>query len=138
MGSTILRIWRMACVATTLATIFAMARADSAQAGPKTAAAKEAAEYIAQKFGLEAAESSVETLASRMESLAVKYGDDALAAARRAGPRGVQAVEQAGEHAPLAIRLLQREGDDALWVAGHSDRQSLTPVGHLQPNANRE
>jgi hypothetical protein len=91
-------------------------------AGVWTTAAREAAEAIVQRFGRAAATEGTERLAVRLEALAVRFGDDALNAARRTGPAGLRLLEEAGEHAPVAARLLARYGDDGLWLAGQSSR----------------
>lgn len=96
-----------------------------AQAGGKTKAAQELAEYLIEKFGKEAAEEGAGKLSTRLESLAIKHGDEAFLAIRKAGPRGLKAVEEAGEHAPQVVRLLSREGDKALWVVENPRRLKL-------------
>jgi len=95
------------------------------EASPLTIAAREAADTVMQKFGREAASEGVEKLAVRLESLATKYGDDALVAARRVGPRGVAAIESAGPQAALAARILSREGDRALSLVDDASRLQL-------------
>lgn len=93
--------------------------------GPLTTAARETAEAVVRQFGKEAVEEGVEKFAIRLESLAAKYGDDALAAARKAGPRGVAAVEAAGKQAPLVAKILSREGDRALSLVDDAARMEL-------------
>jgi hypothetical protein len=102
-----------------------IATSTALQASPLTIAAREAAETVMQKFGREAASEGVEKLAVRLESLAVKYGDDALAAARKVGPRGVAAIESAGPQAALAAKILSREGDRALSLVDDASRLQL-------------
>jgi hypothetical protein len=94
-------------------------------AGPKTKAAQEAAEYLLSKFGKEAAEQGTEKLATKLESLAVKNGDEVFEAARKVGPTAVKAVEEAGEQGSKVAKLLAREGDRALWVAENPQRVKL-------------
>jgi hypothetical protein len=96
-----------------------------AWAGPTTQAAKEAAELILRQFGKEAAEEGVEKLTVRIEALALKYGDDAMAVARKGGPRALRAVEKAGSQGAVATKLLAREGDKALWIVEHPERLKL-------------
>lgn len=95
------------------------------EAGVPTQAAREAAEYLLSKFGKEAVKEGAEKLAGRIESLAVRHGDDALVAIRKAGPAAIKALEEAGEHAPAAIRLLAREGDKALWIVDEPARLAI-------------
>lgn len=102
-------------------------------AGAKAEAAREAAEYITRKFTTETAKEGAETLAVRLESLAVKHGDEVFTIARKSGPRAVQAVEQAGDEAATAIRLLTRYGDDAISVA--SQPKSLMLVSKFGDDA---
>jgi hypothetical protein len=94
-------------------------------AGPLTVAARESAEAIVRQWGEKAVNEGVEKLAVRLESLATRYGDDAFTAARKAGPRGVAAIEAAGERAPLVAKLLTREGDRALWLVDDAARVQL-------------
>jgi len=97
----------------------------NASAGAKTMAAKEAAEYIMRKFGKETGEQSVETLARKIEVLAIKHGDEALSAARKVGPRTIRIVEEAGEHGPQTIKLMARHGDEAVWVVAKKNRLAI-------------
>ena len=94
-------------------------------AGIKTKAAKEAAEYITKKFSKEAAEQGVETLARKIETLAAKYGDDAIVAARKVGPRAIHLVEEAGENGAQVVKLMARYGDDAVWVVTKKNRMAI-------------
>jgi hypothetical protein len=97
----------------------------AADAGVKTTAAKEVAEYVLGKFGKEATDQGVETLARKIEVLAVKHGDDALAAVKKVGPRSFRIMEEAGEHGPQAIKLMARHGDDAVWVIAKKNRLAI-------------
>jgi hypothetical protein len=94
-------------------------------AGAKTQAAKEAAEYVLRKFGKEAAEEGAEKLAVRIESLAAKYGDDAVRAVRKGGPRALRAIEKSGKYGSQAAELLGRHGDEALWIVESPGRLKL-------------
>lgn len=96
-----------------------------ALAGVKTQAAKEAAEFVLRKFGKEAAEESAEKLAVRIESLAAKYGDDAVLAVRQGGPRALRAIEKSGKYGSQAAELLSRQGDQALWIVESPQRLKL-------------
>lgn len=94
-------------------------------AGVKSKAARETAEYLLRKFGVEVAEQGVETLGRKIEVLAVRYGDDALTAVRKVGPRAIRVVEASGEHGAEAIKLMARRGDDALWVVAKKNRMAI-------------
>lgn len=89
----------------------------SAYGGAKSQAVREAAEYVFGRFGKEVGEESVETLTEKIGAYSAKYGDDAIVAIKRVGPRGFQVIDDAGENAPAVITLLNRYGNDAVWVA---------------------
>jgi hypothetical protein len=91
----------------------------------KSALAREAAEYVAEKFGREAASEGVEVLARKGEALALEHGDEALLAFKKVGPRTFGLVEQAGEQGGEAVRLLSRYGDEAVWVVSQPKRLAL-------------
>ena len=103
--------------------------ATHALAGPHTAAAREAAEAVLRKFGKELGEEGAETVAARLEALAVQYGDDALVAERKAGPRAMAAVEHAGASGGTAAKLLARYGDEGLWIVEQPSRLRLAAQG---------
>lgn len=107
------------------ATLIAGGLAAPVLAGAKTKAAREAADYVLRKFGKEAAEEGAEKLAVRIESLAAKYGDDAVRAARKGGPRALQAIEKSGNYGSQAAELLARHGDEALWIVENPRRLKL-------------
>ena len=94
-------------------------------AGITSKAAKEAAEFVLRKFGKEAEEQGLQTLTRKIESLSVKYGDEAATAVKKVGPRTFRVVEEAGENGLESVRLLARYGDDAVWVAGNKSRLAL-------------
>lgn len=94
-------------------------------AGPLSVAARESAEAMVRQFGKDVASEGIEKLAVRLETLATRYGDDAFVAARKVGPRGVAAIEAAGERAPLVAQLLSREGDRALSLVDDAARLQL-------------
>lgn len=83
----------------------------------RSAAIREAAEYVMRKFGKEAAHETAETLAGQLEKLVAKHGDDVLGAVRQVGPKAISAATAAGNEAGLAYRLMARHGDSALvWI----------------------
>ncbi|HEV3340684.1 MAG TPA: hypothetical protein VG125_10015 [Pirellulales bacterium] len=94
-------------------------------AGLTTKAAKEAAELVIRKFGKEAEEQGLQMLTRKIESLSLKYGDEAAIAVKKVGPRTFRVVEEAGENGLQSVRLLSRYGDDAVWVAGNKSRLAL-------------
>ncbi|MGE3316254.1 MAG: hypothetical protein AB7O26_14145 [Planctomycetaceae bacterium] len=107
--------------------------AQSLQAGAKSEAAREAAEFMVRKFASETAKEGAETLAVRLETLAARHGDDVFAVAKNAGPRAIHAIEQAGDDAATAMKLLSRYGDDALSIA--SQPKSLAMVSRFGDDA---
>jgi hypothetical protein len=88
-------------------------------------ATREAAEQALRLLGRESLREGEEALASRLERLAVSYGDDVFRAATKAGPEAVRLIESAGAHGDAAASLLGRYGDQAIWVAGKPARLAL-------------
>lgn len=89
-----------------------------AWADVKTAAVRETIEYVTKTFSKEAAEQGTELVAKKIEQLAVKHGDDGLAAVRKVGPQAIGLVEKAGTHGDEAARAMARYGDDGVeWIA---------------------
>ena len=84
-------------------------------AGVKSKAAREAAEALFERFGKEVGEESIETLAAKLGTYGTKYGDEAIDA--KVGPRGFRLLDDAGANAPQIARLINRHGNDAVWVA---------------------
>jgi hypothetical protein len=79
-------------------------------------AGKEAVKYVMKNFEKEAAEIGEEELTNRIKSLAARYGDDAVAAVRNVGPRGLKLAEEAGEQGGLAVKLMAKFGDDGAAI----------------------
>jgi len=101
-----------------LAVLVPLAFTSPAAAQAKAKAAQEAAEYILQRFGREAAKEGAQALASRIERAAVLHGDEVFQAVRRAGPRGLQLIEEAGAHSRPVARVLAAHGEEgAVFVA---------------------
>jgi hypothetical protein len=94
-------------------------------AGITSKAAKEAAELVLRKFGKEAEEQGIQTLTRKIETFGLKYGDDAVAAVEKVGPRAFRLVEQAGDNGLESVRLLARYGDDATWIVNNNSRLAL-------------
>lgn len=86
-------------------------------AGVKSDAAREAAEYLMERFGKEVGEKGVQTLTEEISTYGAKYGDDAITAIRKVGPRTFKLLDDAGENAPEVVGLINRYGNDAVWVA---------------------
>lgn len=94
-------------------------------AGITSKAARETAEFVMRKFGKEAEEQGLQTLTRKIESLGAQYGNEAVAAVKKVGPRALRIADEAGENGLESLRLLARYGDDAAWVVGKSNRLSL-------------
>lgn len=109
---------------TGMAILFAMPPGTYAQ-GVLGKAAREAAEYAAKKFGREVAEEGAERLAGRIAAAAARHGDDAIKAVGKVGPRALSLADEAGEHAPMVMRLLARHGDDAARVLAHPQGMAI-------------
>ncbi len=91
----------------------------------KATLAREAAEYLMRKFGKEASKVGVETLTRKIETLAIKHGDDVFIAVRKVGPRTLRIVEDAREHGTKSVKLMARYGDDAVWVVAKKNRMAI-------------
>lgn len=86
---------------------------------------QETVEYVTRKFSTELGEETAETLTRKLAAAARDYGDDAIAAVRKVGPRALHLADEAGEHGSQALGLLARHGRKALWVAGDPQRLAL-------------
>lgn len=95
------------------------------KAGVSSKAAKEAAEFVLRKFGKEAEEQGLQTLTRKIESLGLKYGDDAVTAVKKVGPRAFRYIDEAGESGLESVKLLARYGDDAVWVVSKPTRMAI-------------
>lgn len=113
---------RAVCVTTAL---LAVAVAASPAQAQKAKAVREAAEYVMERFGKEAAEETTESLASKLAQLSAKHGDEAIDAVKAVGPRAFRLVDEAGEHAPSAIKLMVKYGDNAAWVISRPNRLAI-------------
>lgn len=82
-------------------------------------------EVVARQFGRQVADEGSEAVASRIRRLADKYGDDALLAAKKAGPTALRVAEESGDDAAKVVRLFATHGDDAMRVASDQARRTL-------------
>jgi hypothetical protein len=79
--------------------------------------ARELAEAALGRLGRGAAREGGEALAKRLASAAARHGDNlVMGAFRKVGPRALALADDAGKHAPAAMRLLVRHGDEAAGV----------------------
>lgn len=104
---------------------FALGMPAVGRAQGRAALVRELVEQMLRRAGKEAGEEGVEVLTRKLEGIAVRHGDDAARAVAKVGPRGITALEEAGEHAPQAIRLMARHGDRAVWVIAKKNRLAL-------------
>ena len=88
-----------------------------ARADGKSQLAKEAAEFMLQRFGKQAVQGGVAALTRRIEALALQHGSEVFQAVKRVGPRAFHLVEQAGVHGKDAVRLMAMHGEHGVaWV----------------------
>src|SRR5471032_1010048 len=78
--------------------------ASHARADWRTRAAMETAESLLARFGAKAGR-SLSVLAKKIETLAARYGDEAIIAVRKGGPEAVGLVEAAGGNGAKALRV---------------------------------
>jgi hypothetical protein len=98
----------------TIGLIAALAWSSAAGADLKSKAIRSVAQVVACRLGKEAAQEGAANLAARIEALAARHGEEVLIAVETVGPAAIPALEQAGEHAPLAAKLLARYGEKGL------------------------
>jgi hypothetical protein len=79
-------------------------------------AAREASEILLRKLGKDVAEEGAERLAGRIAAAAARHGDDVINAVRKAGPKALGLLDEAGEQAPRVVKLLAKHGDEAAVV----------------------
>jgi hypothetical protein len=91
--------------------IAALASSSAARADLKTKGVRGAAQVVARLLGKEVAKEGAANMAARIEALAGRYGEEVLVAVDKVGPAAVPALEQAGEHAPQAAKLLAKYGE---------------------------
>ena len=95
------------------------------QAQLTSKAVKETAEYVFSRFGSKAAGESVEVVGKKIGAAVTKYGDEILPAFKKVGPPAFKAAEEVAEIAGPKLKLMARNGDDALWVTGDSRRMAI-------------
>jgi len=102
----------------------------------KVTLVREAAEFVMSKFTKEAGGETLETLTRQIQTVATKYGDEGLEAARKVGPRSFKLIEESGENGPEAVRLMAKYGGDAVCVVGKKSRLAIsTKYGDDAANA---
>lgn len=100
-----------------LAFILQVLCATECSAGAASGAIRETTEIVMQKFGIEVAEESAETVSKRVAEAGSKFGEEGLEAIGKVGPRIFTKITvEAGEHAPEVVKLTAKYGDRAVWV----------------------
>jgi hypothetical protein len=100
-----------ACVALTL-----ISPCGKAFAFVPTKVVTETMEFLVKRYGDDVLREGTETVAEQVTKVAAKYGDEGLDAVRKVGPRGIKVIQEAGENGLGAVKLINRYGDDAVWV----------------------
>ncbi len=85
--------------------------APRARADAKSKAVQEAVEYAAKKFGWNVGKEGLETVAKRLETQAVRHGDDLIRSFRHVGDK---AFEVAEKHGAQGLKMVARHGDGAV------------------------
>jgi hypothetical protein len=107
-------------------TVSLMLRSAPARADAKSQAAKEAAEYVLQRFGRQVVREGTEALARRIEMAAARHGNEVFEAVRKVGPRALPLVEEAGAHSRQAARIMAQHGEHgATWVVARPQAMNL-------------
>jgi hypothetical protein len=87
----------------------------SVVANPPAIVIREVAEYLMKKSSGLAAKGA-QAVTSQVTDVVTKYGADALPFLRKAGPDGLQILDNAGANAPDVIKLVLKRGDEADYV----------------------
>jgi hypothetical protein len=104
--------------------------APAARADGKSKAAKEAAEYVLQRFGRQAAREGTQALARRIEVAALRHGDDVFEAVRKVGPRALPLVDDAGAHGSRAARIMAQHGEHGATLVVSRPRAMKLALTH--------
>ena len=76
----------------------------------------ETVEFLVKRYGDDVVREGAETVTDQVTKVAAKYGDEGIAAVRKVGPKGITVIQEAGENGLGAVKLINRYGDDAVWV----------------------
>jgi hypothetical protein len=100
--------------------------APAVRADGKSQAAREVAEYVAERFGRQVVQEGTEALARRIEVAAARHGSEVFEAVRKVGPRALPLVEEAGIHGRQAARIMAQHGEyGATWVVSRPQAMKL-------------
>jgi len=117
-------IARMICLSI-LICVFAIPSTVHAQG--TAAIAREMAEYVMKKFGKEVADEGVETLTRKIETIIVKYGDDAAEAMIKHGEIAQPLIGKFGDSAALALKTVSSQ--NARRISMLEDAGELATIG---------
>ena len=95
------------------------------QASALATGAREAAEYIVQRFGKRVPSQTADDVAREISRASARHGSDAVGFLRAAGHTGFDILEQAGPKAPDVIKLFVRRGDEAIWVVSKPEKLAI-------------
>ncbi len=112
------------CVGMVLALLLAVS-SDAGIAGTLSTGARQAAEFILQKFGKRVPTQTVEEVAAAVAGAAAKYGDEAVPYLKASGHAGFDALEQAGVKAPDVIKLYVKRGNEAVWIISKPEKLAI-------------
>lgn len=76
----------------------------------------ETVEFLVKRYGDDVVREGAETVTEQVTKVAAKYGDEGIAAVRKVGPKGITVIQEAGENGLGVVKLINRYGDDAVWV----------------------
>lgn len=84
-----------------------------ALAGPTSKAAQEVAELLFKKGSKEVVEHGVQAFARKVETVALKHGDDVFHAVKAVGPKALPLIET---HGARAAKILGKHGEHGVWI----------------------
>jgi hypothetical protein len=113
-------LFRIAIFASLLMVFANQARAQS------SVVVRETVEFILKRFGKEATEFGTENLTKKVALFAMKYGDDAINAMKKVGPRSFKYIDDAGEHAGgQLVKIMAKHGNESLHVIAKPGRMAI-------------
>lgn len=96
-----------------------------AKAGLASTAVREVAERLLEKGGREVAEESAESIARKLGTVAEKYGQSGVEAARKGGPTAFRYLVEGGEQGPKVVKLFEKYGDSAIHVVSRPKSMAI-------------
>ena len=111
------------CMGMVLALLLAVS-SDASIAGTLSTGARQAAEFILQKFGKRVPTQTVDEVAAAVSGAAAKYGDEAVIL-KASGHAGFDALEQAGAKSPDVIKMYVKRGNEAVWIISKPEKLAI-------------